>query len=450
MDFEVNEESPARVTRRALLAALATLSLPAKPASALGRRRYGGTLRLAVPWGIARLDPHELSDAIAALFASAISDPLFALDASGRAYPALARTLPEPIAGGARIRLRAGLLTARNRALSAGDVRESLERAAHHDALALLAEVRGFRPVRGDPLALDLVGADAATLATRLANPLTAILPRGYSPLDPDGTGAFAARLFNNQLLLTRNINAARGPALLDAIEIGTFNDLADGLRAFESGSVDVGWLGSGLHHPRGGSVPFVGSTYGWAVLRTGRSSGGWGAPGVAQQLVNGVEPERLRHLGLEALPASAVANNGWSGGPAPIVVADDAPQLLLIARALGAALGRSGHELSVEAVPRAELARQRRQGDYKLMLDFARRVGPDGPATQLALLSAENPELAKRPPRIESFDARSIARGLSLGVVGELWVSGAHAAAFQGLAGWQLGDVWQKAAAAS
>ncbi len=433
----------ARLRRRTLLAGV----LCSGVVRALGRRPYGGTLRVAVPWGIARLDPHELDDAVAALFASAVADTLFALDASGRAYPTLAQALPERVAGGSRLRLRQGLVSARGRALSALDVRASLERAQHHGASALLAELSALKPVRGDALALDVLGVEPAALALRLANPLTALVPRGYSPLEPDGTGAFAARLYNGQLLLSRNPNAARGPAFLDGIEVRTSSDLADGLRAFESGAVDVGWLGSGLHRPRADAVPFLGTGYGWAVLRTGRLTGGWGAPGVAQQLCDGVDPERLQHLGLEALPQRAAgANSGWGGGRAELVVADDAPQLLLIARSLAAALARPANEVTVQAVPRAELARRRQRGEYKLMLDFVRRLGPAGPATQLALLSAENPELAKTPPRLESFEPRAISRGLSLGVVGELWVSGAHAAVFQGLAGWQLGDAWRRA----
>ena len=69
-----------RLARRAFL----SLLVASRAASALGRRPYGGTLRLLVPWGMSRLDPHELDDPIAALFAHLISDPIFALDAGGR------------------------------------------------------------------------------------------------------------------------------------------------------------------------------------------------------------------------------------------------------------------------------------------------------------------------------------------------------------------------------
>ena len=427
-----------RFGRRALALGL----LSAFPALALGRKAYGGTLRLAVPWSVQRLDPHELDDPLAALFAAAICDPLYALDSTGRPYPALAEALPEPTAQGARVRLRAGLRSAKNQPLSAADLRASVERAQKRAGAALLADLAALRAVRGDPLALEFVGVNAATLGARLASPLAALLPRGYSPLEPDGTGAFQARLEPGRLLLLRNPNAARGAAFLDRVEVRAFSDLSDALRAFEAGNVDVGWLGSGLHRPRGGAVSFLGAAYGWAVLRTGRVRGGWGAPGVLQQLIDGVDPDRLRHSGLDGLPTTARPSAGWGGGPAEVLVADDAPQLALVARTLVTALSRPGHELTLVPTSRVELARRRVTRDFSLWVDFVRNLGPKGPMTQLALLAAVSPELAKKPPRIGDFDARAIARGLTLGVIGELWATGAQAPAFQGLAGWQLGDV--------
>lgn len=427
-----------RFGRRALALGL----LSALPASALGRKPYGGTLRMAVPWGVKRLDPHELDDPLAALFAASLCDPLYALDGAGRPYPTLADALPEATAQGARVRLRAGLRSAKNQPLTAVDLRASLERAGKRAGAALLADLSALRAVRGDPLALELVGVNASTLAARLASPILALLPRGYSPLDPDGTGAFQARLEPGRLLLTRSPNAARGAAFLDGIEVRAFSDLADALRAFEAGNVDVGWLGSGLHRPRGGAVSFVGAAYGWAILRAGNARGGWGAPGVLQQLIDGVDPDRLRHSGLVGMPGKATPSSGWGGGPAEVLVDDDAPQLELVARTLVSALSRPGHELTLVPTKRAELTRRRASRDFSLWVDFVRNLGPSGPLTQLALLAAVSPELAKKPPRLGDFDARTIARGLPLGVVGELWANGAQSRAFQSLSGWQLADV--------
>lgn len=429
-----------RIGRRALLSTI----LAANTSFALGRRPYGGTLRVLVPWAMNRLDPHELDDPIAALFAHLTCDPVFGVDASGRPYPTLARSLPEAIPNGARVRLRPGLVSAQGRALSALDLKASIERSQRRGGAALFANVAALKRVGRDALALDFIGERPEELALRLANPLAALLPSTFSPLDPDGTGAFKARLGQGELVLRRNDNAARGAAFLDAVEAHTASDLSDALRAFENGTVDVGWLGSGLHQARSGAVPFVGAPYGWVVLRSGKKPRQWSAPGVAQQLIDGIPPDRLRHLGLKNLPERATASEGWGGGPAECLVPDDAPQLRLAAQTLAAALSRPGHEITAVPLPRAEYAKRRSSGDYTLLVDFVRVIGAPGPLTQLALLSAENPELAKRPPRAADFNPRTIAKSLALGVVGELWVEGSHAPAFRGLTGWQLGDAYR------
>lgn len=399
---------------------------------------------MLVPFRLVRLDPHALHDPLAGLFGSAIADPLFSLDALGRVYPALAASLPEIIPGGARVRLRGGLRTARGKPLAAPDVIASLSRARRRGAAPLLAGFGAPVVAPGDRLALDFARAEPRALGEILASPLLSVLPRGYSTIEPDGTGAFAARFEKGGLLLERNIHAARGPAFLDRIEVGTVANLADALRAFESGTVDIGWLGSGLHRPRRDAVAFRGAQYGWAILRTGRKAGAWGAPGVAQQLLDNVDPSRLRHLGLSGLAESRGSSLTWGAGRAEIQVLEDAPQLVLVAKSLAEALGSVGHELTVTLKTHEDIERTRIGGDFALMVDFVRTLGPKGPMTQYALLAAQNPELAKKPPRVDTFEARAIAGKLSLGVIGELWVGGAHARAQQNLSGWVLGNAWR------
>ena len=430
------------LSRRCVLAGC----LCASSSWALGRRAYGGTLRLVLPWKVRRLDPQELSDPASALFAAAMSDALFALDSQGRPYPTLAEDLPEARDGGVvRVTLRKGLRTARGAALDARDLLATLTRLQQRPGRAVLFGVDRFQRVPKAPLSVDFFGLDAVELARRLASPLCALLPRGFSPLEPDATGAFRAELGNTRLRLTRNPHAARGAAFLDGIEVDAARELAECLRAFEAGSADVGWLGSGLYRARAGAVAFSGVHYGWAVLRTGQEARTWSAPGVAQQLVDGIAPERLKHLGLEGLPANASASAGWSFGPAEICVADDAPQLAWIADSLAAALSRPGHELRVLPLPQPELSTRRQNGKYKLMLDFVRALGPPGPLTALALFAAHDPETARSLPNLRQFDARELARRLPFGVVGELWAAGAHRSDFQAVAGWQLGDIWKK-----
>ena len=401
---------------------------------------------MLVPFRLLRLDPHALDDPIAALFGTAVSDPLFSLDALGRAYPALAAALPEGTAKGVRIRLRPGLLSAQGKPIRAEDVIASLERARRRGASALLAAVPAPTRER-DPLVVSFPRVDPNVLATALASPITAIVPRGYSPQDPDGSGAFRARFERGALTLERNPNAARGPAFLQRIEVGTASDLADALRAFEGGSVDLGWLGSGLYRPRSGALAFRGTQYGWAILRLGKAAGAWGAPGVAQQLIDSIDPSRLRHLGLENLPRASTRPSStaqWGGGLARISVAEDAPQLVLIARTLADALSRPNNLVSVSVEPTADLERRRGARDFQMMVDIVRTLGPPGPMTQHALLAAQDPELAKKPPQLPSFDARSVTSTLTLGVIGELWVQGAHAPNQQNLGGWNLGNVFR------
>jgi peptide/nickel transport system substrate-binding protein len=429
--------APARLGRRLFCAGLAASA----NALSLGRTPYGGVLRLAVPWGLERIDPHALDDPIAALFAAAIADPLYALDALGRPYPALAAALPQTTARGVELALRPGLVTARGRALDAVDVVASLARARRRGALLPEARAAGA----SDRLRVVFSGVSSEALLEALVSPLAAVLPRNFSPLAPDATGAFAAELSQGHLLLRRNPDAARGPSFLDAIEVHTAPDLAEALRAFESGAADLGWLGAGLHRARADAAPFRGMGYGWAVLRTGKRAGSWGAPGVAQHLLDGIAPEQLRHLGLENLEAAVPGSTPWGGGNVALQVADDAPQLVLIARALAALLSRKGHEIEVILAPRAELSARRGTRDFALMVDFIRALGPGRDRIEEAFLSAENPELAKNLSRRFGANARAVCRTLTLGAIGELWVAGAHDPAFQKLHGWQLGNVFRR-----
>src|SRR6188768_1895018 len=128
-----------RVERRTFLAA----SLASAVANALGRTPVGGSLRLSVPLGVGALEPHSLDEPLAALFGPAVADPLYALDAGERPYPALATALPEPAANGARVRitLRPGLVTAAGKRLDARDVIFSLDRAQKQGGAAVLGEL---------------------------------------------------------------------------------------------------------------------------------------------------------------------------------------------------------------------------------------------------------------------------------------------------------------------
>ena len=426
-----------KLARRAFLGAVCS----AASARALGRSPFSGVLRLRLPFYFGGLDPHALDDPLSALFASAIADPLFALDETGRPYPTLANALPERTAQGARFSLRPELVTARGKSLTAGDLVFSFKRAQAAGGAAVLSSFHAPGVDGKDALSVIVPGADPEALARALASPLTALVPRGFSPFTPDGTGAFSATLHPGMLTLTRNERAARGSAFLDRIEVSAASDLADALRAFEAASVDVGWLGNGLYRPRAGARSLTGPVYGWIVLRTGLDAKIWGAPGVAQQLCAALPGEALAHFGVRALPHTD-AGVRWGGGPSTLLVSDDAPHAIELARALEPLLSAPGNEVRATLTPRAAWLDARRSRRFALMLDFVRAASVDATQAAQALLAAVDPALAKRPPRNVS-SLSDMTRTLTLGVVGEARVSGACMPQFEALDAWQLGAVW-------
>ncbi|AUX26075.1 hypothetical protein SOCEGT47_066300 [Sorangium cellulosum] len=445
--------------RRAFLggagALLGAAALPA-PARAMGRTPLGGRLSMHLPWPTSSLDPHDLGDPAAALFASAIADSLYGADASGNPYPTLAAALPSREGDAAVVRLREGLRTARMARLDGRDIVSSVERARARGAAAVLAEVP--RPQRHpkDRLAAVFPRADPARVARALASPMVTLLPRGFDPAAPDGTGAFRADVGPQQLTLTRNDVAARGPAFLDVIEVVRSGDLTTSLRAFEAERDDLGWLGAGLHTSRRGAVRFDLGVAGWIVLITGPEAGLFGQPGVAQRLVDALPPERLAHLGLAALPRGH-GDPAWGGPPAELLVDESAAHLVEVAEAIAPILSRPGHEVTPAPVPRAELGRRRARGKATLAIELVRPLGPGPLSALLALATADNRaralDLARHPPRLgPSAAPRSLTATLRVGVVAEVRIAGAVmpsvalARAIHG-EGWDLGATFRRPA---
>ncbi len=410
------------------------------PAHALLRPKYGGTLRLKLPFSFTGLDPHRLDDAISALFAPAVFDTLYAIDAAGNPFPALAEGLPEAESKGARIALRPGLVTALGKKLTSTDVVFALRRSARAGGTAWLSQFGEPRLDPKDRRRVFYTDAEPRALATALASPITAIVPQGFNRLTPDGTGAFLAHPRARGLVLERNDHAARGPAFLDRVDASGAKDLSDALRAFESGEVDIGWLGKGLHQPRAGALGFDAGPLGWVVLHSGAQAGAWGRPGVVQSLLDGLPSDRFRHLGL-SVPRGTAAPV-WGGPEGALLVDSDSPLLHEIAMLLASLLGRSGHRLNATPRSAAELRQAKRSKQFLLMLEFVRRLG-DGPrAATMALYTAADPALARHPPHSGS-SPRVVGRSLSMGVVGELHAYGAHLPNLIDLDHWQLGACW-------
>ncbi|MEZ4219684.1 MAG: ABC transporter substrate-binding protein [Polyangiaceae bacterium] len=428
-------------SRRSFL--LATTA--ATTASALGRTPFGGVLRLALPWPVSQLDPHGLDDAASSLFGPFIADSLFASDDQGRVYPALADGMPEAVGKDLRVRLRPNLLSARGRPVEARDVLYSLERASVRAGAGPLAPLAPFRLDPEDARAVRLRRVAPEEAAKRLASPVCAILPRGYSATAPDGTGAFRADVQRSGLVLRRNVSAARGAAYLERIEVRAASDLSESLRAFEAGETDMSWLGQFLHKPRADAQKLAAGSFGWVVLFTGDDAGNWGAPGIAQSLVDAVVPSQLTHLGIQPEGSATARGALWGGEPAEILAPEDAPQLIAVARQLASVLARPGHELRAAPRPRPELDYRIRTRRFALRVGFVRRVAPGSEGALWSLLAAISPELARTPPVATGSSLRGLTRSQRAGVVGGVDITGAFTSELQGVNQWDLGAVFRR-----
>jgi hypothetical protein len=120
-----------------------------------------------------------------------------------------------------------------------------------------------------------------------------------------------------------------------------------------------------------------------------------------------------------------------------------DSAHLVEIAKTVSAALSREGHAIEVRPVPREHLERRRRDGNHLLMIDWVSQIGPEPRAVEIALLTAVDSRLARRPPRSEARSAAEVARSLPLGVIGALAVSGAVAPRVRDLQRWDLASAW-------
>jgi peptide/nickel transport system substrate-binding protein len=420
-------------SRRHLLNATLALGLGAaigttRKASARGRAPASGRVSLRLPWPVLSMDPHRLEDATAAIFGDALFDTLYARDESGAFVASLAESEPEPEGASLRVRVRMGLRTAKGHAFEARDAAAAITRSRGLGGRAWLADI-AVPKVDGRSLVFAM--RDAGRLVRALASPIVAMVPTPFSPDAPDGTGPMKFTTRGDALVLARNPLAARGPSYLEEVVVTTAPDLAASLRAFESGTDDIGWLGSGLHEPRPGSRPYDFGAVGWAVLFTGRDATTWDAPGVAQRICDGIPPARLSYLAL-GTAWTPEPEQGWGGPPTSIHVRDDAPWLIELAKAIAATISRPSHEVSAKPVPVADFAQRRAARNYTLALDVVRPVALGSFGAMVALATADNAgrasELVQHPPKLGEVPARTMTRTLRCGVVGEVRVQGGRA----------------------
>jgi peptide/nickel transport system substrate-binding protein len=384
----------------------------------------------------------------------ALFDTLYTRDERGNLTPSLAEGDPVFENGFVNIPLRSGLRSAAGKELDARDVVFAIERARKSGARALLSDVPAAWLQRGG---IGFATKDAAMVPRihrALASPLTALVPRGFDPDAPDGTGPFRLRRRGDGFVLLRNPFASRGAAFLDEVALWEAPDLSTSLRAFETGRDDLGWMGSGLHEPRPGAKPFDFGAVAHAVLFTGKDLGTWDAPGVAQRICDSLPPARLSYLALGSAWSQA-QDNGWAGPPTTILVREDSAWMVELARAIAATLTRPDHEVTVRTSSDAEVVRARQSRAFGLLLDVVRPMWGVGTSANVsfswnsmgmyaALILADNPSTAgalwQRAPRLGAdVSARSLTRTLRVGVVGDVRVTGARAPDLS-LAGYHTG----------
>lgn len=425
----------------AALAHGASLLLPT-PAAALGRIPLGGVVRSSLPWHLGSVDPHDINDPVAAFLAPLLYEPLFGLDASGTVYPTIAAALPTQHGAETRMTLRA-LRWSNGKRLTARDIAWSLERSRLRGGKALFAGLSAFDAP--DDVTLTTTGSSPDKLARILTSPLTAILSRESSARDSVGLGPFRGQLTGDRALLTRNPFAARGLPYLERVELQRAPSLADALRDFEAHQNNLGWFGRGLHEPRPESRLIDGGHAGWVLLHAGNQSGRWTRPGAVSSLVGTVSPASIERFGLQSAATSATPEP-YSGAPCSLVVRQDAPYLVELAKALAALLGGAANSISVLGVSPQELTELKRSRQFGFLLDQVRSLGPTPHDHQLSLLTEAG--LPYKPPRlppsvrVEDVPA-AVCPTLSLAVVGSLHLIWATLPRFE-LAGGNLANAWQ------
>jgi peptide/nickel transport system substrate-binding protein len=415
------------MTRRALLAGVVAAGasrLAGSSALAHGRLPVGGRVSMHVPWPVAAIDPQRIDDVAAAIFAEGLFDTLYARDDTDAIVPLLAESDPVAQNGVLRVALRTKVRFASGRGLDARTVAQALARARSLGAAGWLADVPA--PRIDGPDAITFAMHDAQRLVQALASPLTAIVPSRFQPEHPDGTGAFRADRRGDALVLAKNPIAARGPAFLDEIVVRSA-DRETSLREFEGGADDIGWLGTGRYEPRRGSLAFDAGAVAFVILRAGHEAGARESPGEAQALANALPNSALRPLGV-GLPWEESGSPDWEGPPCDLLVRDDAPWLMDLAK-LVAPLMSAKSKVTPAPVAAAEFAQRRASRAFAFALDIARPVTHGGLGTLIGLATADDPataaSLARHPPRGGDLSPRTVTRTMRIGVVAEVRVQG-------------------------
>jgi len=217
--------------------------------AAVVKRARGGTLRVGViGTGDDSLDAHIGHTEANTLYAKALYDGLMQFDHQYRPQPALAEEVsPAADARSWTIRLRPDATFHDGKPVTPEDVMFSLRRILDPSngatAALLLASIdpRGMRKRDAHTLELKLRYPDV-TLAESFAKASTGIVPVGYDPRRPIGSGPFKIASFDpaRRVAFAAHKGYYRaGRPYLDALEFAIFKDATALFDALGSGAVD-------------------------------------------------------------------------------------------------------------------------------------------------------------------------------------------------------------------
>jgi peptide/nickel transport system substrate-binding protein len=266
----------------ALVGCSSSSSPATTPAAGGGSPKRGGHLRVGLSSGSPSdtLDPNHVASSMDVSRAEQLFDSLTIYDRNGKVQLSLADEMtPNSDASVWTIRVRKGVTFHNGKPLTADDVMHSFfnivdPKAPGSFAAALAGlDIAGMKKV--DTLTAQIpFHAPLASLPDLLAAYTTFVIPVGFDPKNPVGTGPFKYQSFTpgTSSTFVRNSHYWQaGLPYVDSVTINDFPDPTSQLNAFQSGQIDLISLpssasvsqvvssgGAVVKSQSGSSVPFV------------------------------------------------------------------------------------------------------------------------------------------------------------------------------------------------
>lgn len=275
--LQVTSFGLAVVTTGGLLAACGSGETPApNPTGAAGEPKKGGTLRIGSTGGgtTDTLDPQAWATLPDQLRMQQLYDPLVWMDADGTPQLVLAKEVT-PNADGTEwtITIQPGVTTHSGKPFTSADVLFSFQRILDNKfpGAFLLGPIDMKSSAAVDDTTLKVrFSKPFGVLRDNLSFPYFYMVPRGFDPAKPDGTGPFKHQSFTPGVESTfvRNDNYWQsGLPHLDSIVTQNITDESSQVSAFQSGQVDI------INALSAGSIAALKS--GGSVVKT-LESGNW------------------------------------------------------------------------------------------------------------------------------------------------------------------------------